>query len=554
MGSGSVGSGDVATGSVEAGGSVSIGLEGAVETVGHDGTGGVIVPVVSVGWVGLEEVQPHNSRPHSKIHIIRFKSFTSEISYHSIAKMERQDLFRRDGFPLLLAIGNAYDDSVRTNAKECIGLELFGISFLFYFLPLFLSIYYITSDKNKYLTVLLGSVAFYFLQDGIRWWQVTIAVVMVLVTFALGLRLQKQRNLLPVGLLFLGGVLVFFKCFRGGAFLPVGMSFYLFQMGAYLIDIRQGRTVPERNFFSFGAQILMFPRLLSGPLMEPAQLQAQMANPKINQFRFRAGLQELVLGLALKVLLADRLGAVWSQAKIIGFESLSAVYSWTALAAFALRLYFDFWGYSLMAVGIGKLMGFELPHNFNSPYAARSVSDFYRRWHMTLTGWFRRYVYIPLGGNRKGKARTAVNILVVWSLTGLWHGVGGNYLLWGLSLGGVMVAEKLWLGKHLAQMRIAPHIYTVAVILLSWVPFAIGDAGHIYLFLERLFAREGVELAYWMFPLVLTGGVFATPLPEWLFHRYREKLWFDCILFVLFWVCIFFVSTDGQDPFMYFNF
>lgn len=433
-------------------------------------------------------------------------------------------------------------------------MELFGISFLFYFLPVFLGIYYITSDKNKTLTILLGSVIFYLLQDGIAWWQVLIAVFLVAITYGLGLVMDKYRFALSGGLALLGGVLVFFKSFQRGSLLPAGMSFYLFQMGAYLIDIRQGRTAPERNFLSYGAQILMFPRLLSGPLMEPAQLQAQMAHPKINQYRFRAGLQELVLGLAMKVLLADRLGSVWSQAQVIGFESLSAVYSWVALIAFALRLYFDFYGYSLMAVGIGKLMGFELPRNFDSPYAARSVSDFYRRWHITLTGWFRRYVYIPLGGNRKGKLRTAMNILIVWSLTGLWHGMGGNYLLWGVFLGLMMVAEKLWLGKRLERMRIFPHIYTVVVILLSWIPFAIGDGGQILVFLRRLFSGDGVDAALNIIPLILVGAFFATPLPERVFHRYRDKLWFDCVLFVLFWVCIFFVSTTAQDPFMYFNF
>lgn len=433
-------------------------------------------------------------------------------------------------------------------------MELFGISFLFYFLPLFLGIYYITSDKNKSLTILLGSVVFYFLQDGIAWWQVVVAVLLVTITFLFGLQVEKYRFLLPAGLVLLGGVLVYFKCYQRGSLLPAGMSFYLFQMGAYLIDVRHGRTVPERSILSYGAQILMFPRLLSGPLMEPAQLKAQMAHPKINQYRFRAGLQELVLGLSMKVLLADRLGAVWNQAKVIGFDSLSAAYSWMALAAFALRLYFDFYGYSLMAVGIGKLMGFELPRNFDSPYAARSVSDFYRRWHMTLTGWFRRYVYIPLGGNRKGKRRTTVNILIVWSLTGLWHGMGGNYLLWGVFLGLIMVVEKLWLGKRLERMRVLPHLYTVAVILLSWIPFAIGDGGQVLVFLGRLFSGDGVNAAQSIIPLIFAGALFATPLPERLFHQYREKLWFDCVLFVLFWVCIFFVSTTAQDPFMYFNF
>lgn len=437
-------------------------------------------------------------------------------------------------------------------------MELFGISFLFYFLPLFLGVYYITSEKNKPLTILLGSVIFYVLQQGVELWQVVLALVMTVVTFLIGLGMQKENNriLLPLGLALLGAVLVFFKCFRGGQYLPGGMSFYIFQMAAYLVDIRQGRVKPEKNLIAYGAQMLMFPRLLSGPLVEPSQLQAQISHPKISQIRFRAGLQEMVAGLSLKVLLADRLAGIWSQAQVIGFESLSPAFAWMALIAFALRLYFDFHGYSMIAVGLGKLMGFELPRNFDSPYAARSVSDFYRRWHMTLTRWFRQYVYIPLGGNRKGKPRMVLNILVVWGLTGLWHGVGGNYLLWGVFLGLVMVAEKLWLKERLQRMGVGANIYTLAVILLSWVPFAIGDMGQLVPFLGRLFgfgdASAGTLMPY--IPLVLAGILFATPLPERFFDKFRERIWFDCTLFILFWVCIYFVSTTAQDPFMYFNF
>lgn len=435
-------------------------------------------------------------------------------------------------------------------------MELFGVSFLFYFLPLFLGIYYITDQRNKPVTIFVGSVIFYLLQNGIVWWQVVLALVLIVVTYFAGRLMERHQSVLPFVLACLVGILVVFKCYQGGSLLPVGMSFYLFQMAAYLIDIRQGRIQPERSLISYGAQIMMFPRLLSGPLMEPAQLQAQIAHPKINQFRFRAGLQELVLGLSMKVLLADRLAAVWSQAKVIGFDSLSPLFTWTALIAFALRLYFDFHGYSIMAVGIGKLMGFELPRNFDSPYAARSVSDFYRRWHMTLTGWFRRYVYIPLGGNRKGKFRTALNILIVWVLTGLWHGMGGNYLLWGAFLGLIIGLEKLWLGKKLERMRFVPHVYTVTIIILSWIPFALGDWGQMVVFLTRLFrfnASSVVQVLQFV-PLVLVGILFATPLPERLFHHYRQKMWFDGVLFILFWVCIYYVSTTAQDPFLYFNF
>ena len=385
-----------------------------------------------------------------------------------------------------------------------------------------------------------------------------LALIITVVTFLTGVEIRKEnrRWLLTVSLTLLGALLLFFKLFRRGQYLPGGMSFYIFQMAAYLVDVRQGRVMPETSLISYGAQMLMFPRLLSGPLAEPAQLQAQMAHPKISQVRFRAGLQELVLGLSLKVLLADRLAAIWSQTQIIGFESISPGLAWTALISFALRLYFDFYGYSMIAVGLGKLMGFELPRNFDSPYAARSVSDFYRRWHMTLTRWFRQYVYIPLGGNRKGKPCMVLNILIVWILTGLWHGVGGNYLLWGMFLGLIMAAEKLWLGKRLERMRAGPHLYTLVVILLSWIPFAIGDRGQLLTFLGRLFGLGGtgaVKLAGYV-PLLGAGVLFASPLPERIFEKYRDRIWFDCVLFVLFWVCIYFVSTTAQDPFLYFNF
>lgn len=437
-------------------------------------------------------------------------------------------------------------------------MELFGISFLFYFLPLFLGVYYITSEKNKPLTILLGSVIFYVLQDGIELWQVAVALMIVVVTFfiGLGMKKEKKRLLLLLGLILLGAVLVFLKCFRGGSYLPGGMSFYIFQMAAYLVDIHRGRTMPEDDLISYGAQMLMFPRLLSGPLAEPSQLQAQMAHPKVSQIRFRAGLQELVVGLCLKVLLADRLAGIWSRAQVIGFDSLSPAFAWLALIAFALRLYFDFHGYSMMAVGLGKLMGFELPRNFESPYAARSVSDFYRRWHITLTRWFRQYVYIPLGGNRKGKTRQVFNILAVWILTGLWHGVDGNYLLWGAFLGLVIAVEKLWFHDRLQRLGVGANLYTVFVVLLSWVPFAIRDMEQLVAFLSRLFGlgQTGAGELMPYLPLVLVGILFASPLPERIFLKFRERVWFDCALFILFWISIYFVSTTAQDPFMYFNF
>lgn len=435
-------------------------------------------------------------------------------------------------------------------------MQLTSISFLFYFLPLFLAVYYITPEKERALVTLIGSVIFFVLQDGVALWQVALAIVLTGAVFLVG-TMSKHRVAIPVMLGAMGTILVIFKCYDGGRWLPVGMSFYLFQMAAYLMDIWRKRMEPETNLVRFGAQILMFPKLLSGPLVEPQRLKEQMKWPKPSQIRFHAGLQELVIGLSLKVLVADRVAGLWNQAGVIGLDSLSSALAWGALISFALRLYLDFHGYSLMAVGLGKMLGFELPRNFDEPYSARSVSDFYRRWHVSLTGWFRSFVYIPLGGNRKGKLRTVLNVLAVWILTGLWHGSGGNYLLWGLILGILIVNEKLWLGRLLKKMPIGSHVYTIVVILLSWVPFAIGDWGQMWTFFGRLFSAGGAgggSLLLRYFPILLIGILFATPVPGLLVDAFREWLWFDIVLFVLFWFSVYQISTAPQDPFLYFKF
>ena len=225
-------------------------------------------------------------------------------------------------------------------------------------------------------------------------------------------------------------------------------------------------------------------------------------------------------------------------------------------------LYLDFYGYSLMAIGIGKMLGFDLPANFLEPYAARSVSDFYRRWHATLGAWFKQYVYIPLGGNRKGLLRTLLNIAVVWLFTGLWHGVGGNYLLWAGFLCLLIINERLWLGKLLEKSKVFSHFYVVAVILLSWIPFAIGDWNSMVLFIGRLFGQMGTPLdpadyLQWldMYRWLLLGSLFAmTPLPGMLWKKIKHTLWADLIVFVPFWVVVYFLATTAQNPFLYFRY
>ena len=443
-------------------------------------------------------------------------------------------------------------------------MQFNSIEFLFYFLPLFLAAYFIVPQRGRSAVLVLGSLGFYTLAAGSHiWWVAVLAAVTVFAFFAGRTLVVPGRGiLLGVYLTILAGILLFFKIYDGGRLLPAGMSFYLFQLAAYLIDLYRLRYTPERNILSFAGQIMMFPKLLSGPLMQPRMLQLESKYASPSWQSVRDGLQLLILGLALKVLLANRLGGLWAEAGVVGYGDVSIPLAWMALAAFAMKLYFDFYGYSLMAAGLGKMLGMELPRNFDSPYAAKTVSQFYRRWHMSLNIWFRDYLYIPLGGSRKGMFRTILNLAVVWLFTGLWHGVGGNYLLWAGFLFVLVVNERLWLGKFLERSRVICHIYVVFVILLSWVPFAIGGWQEMMVFAGRLFGITGASvngmdfLAKWdRYGLLMAAGmILATPVPGKLWEKIRHTRTADLLLTALFWIVVYFVATADQDPFMYFSY
>ena len=443
-------------------------------------------------------------------------------------------------------------------------MQFNSIEFLFYFLPVFLAVYAIFPERARSGALVVGSLVYYaFASGGNYWWVALLAVITVLAYFA-GRTLAKARRGLLLGLYLtvLAAVLVFFKVYAGGRYLPSGMSFYLFQIAAYLIDIYSLNYEAERNILTFAGQIVMFPKLLSGPLMDPRKLQLESRKAKPTAWNIRSGLQLLILGLGFKVILANRLGGLWTEAGVAGYGCISVPFAWLALIAYAMQLYFDFYGYSLMAMGLGKMLGYDLPRNFDSPYASRTVSEFYRRWHITLGAWFREYLYIPLGGNRRGFFRTALNLAVVWLFTGLWHGVGGNYLLWAGFLFLLILNERLWLGKLMNRSHVICHVYVVFVILLSWLPFAVGDWNQMIDLLGRLFGITGTALNPQDYlitgdsygPLLVSGVIFATPLPRKLWEKIRDSFAADLLIFAVFWVVIYFISTAAQDPFMYFQY
>lgn len=443
-------------------------------------------------------------------------------------------------------------------------MQFNSIEFIFVFLPLFLAVYLIFQPKTRNILLILGSLGFYgFASNGNYWW-VAILILCTVATYFAGLSLEKRhdQDLLTLYLALMAALLIFFKLFAGGRYLPSGMSFYLFQMAAYLIDTYRLKYSPEHSILRFGAQMTLFPKLLSGPLMDPRELQLQTKYCKPSYEDFHNGLQELIVGLALKVLLANRVGGLWSLAGSGGYEIISTPAAWMALIAYTMQLYFDFYGYSLMAMGIGRMLGFDLPRNFDDPYASKTVSEFYRRWHVTLGRWFREYVYFPLGGSRKSGLRTILNLTAVWLFTGLWHGVGGNYLLWAGFLCALIICEHLWYGKFLKKSRVLGHVYTVFVILLSWVPFAVGDAGQMVVFLGRLFGIGGQvmnpqDYVMWGVDyagLLAAGVVFATPWPRKLWERIRRSTLADVALLAVFWLVVYYISTAAQDPFMYFQY
>ena len=439
-------------------------------------------------------------------------------------------------------------------------MQFHSLLFLFGFLPIFLFVYHRVDVQYRNPTLLVGSLIFYSVIGG--GWNLLLMLLLVMVTYIAGRipegACQKWIRFSVLGLLL--GCLIFFKISSGGQLLPPGLSFVSFQLAAYLISLLRRKTEPQRDILGFFTGHLMFPKVLSGPLMQPQELQDQMKERSLNGDDLHRGMQTFLLGLGIKVLLAEPVGGIWNQAQAAGFEMISAVFAWLALLSFAMELYFNFYGYTVMARGLGRMLGFELPRNFTVPYRAQSVSEFYRRWHQSLGLWFRDNVYIPLGGNREGKWRTARNILIVWILSGLWHGISLAFVLWGLFLGSVIVVEHCYLGEYLAQHKRLAHGYMLAAIMLSWVIFAssgIVEAKELY---SSLFSAKELQNMdylfifedYFIILLVGVAAVFEDVEHYW--QKLAQEPLADWVMLGIFWVCVYRISTSAQDPFAYFRF
>lgn len=459
--------------------------------------------------------------------------------------------------------------------------------FLCVYLPLVLLGYYICPKKGRNLFLLIASLVFY------AWGEpkyVFLMIFSILINYVFGRLMDKNRGrqkrmklLLVLSVVIDLGLLSVFKytdfvitnvnAIFGANFdllniaLPIGISFYTFQAMSYTIDVYRNDVRVQKNLIDFGMYITMFPQLIAGPIVRYADVQDQLADRSVTTADFSEGIMRFVVGLGKKVLLANQMGAVWSEIYALGGD-VSALMAWTGAIAYTFQIYFDFSGYSDMAIGLGRMFGFKFPENFRYPYQSVSITDFWRRWHITLSTWFKEYLYIPLGGNRRGLTRQALNLLIVWSLTGFWHGAGWNFVLWGLYYFVILFIEKLFLLKALDKLpKFFRHVYALLLIIIGWVIFASDDVSVLLPFLGSMFGANGAIGGMDVYTL-LTKAVLliicciaSTELPKKLFlsaaGAMNEKAAFtlkSVLTIALLALSMILLIGDSYNPFLYFRF
>ena len=354
-----------------------------------------------------------------------------------------------------------------------------------------------------------------------------------------------------------------------GIALPIGISFYTFQTMSYVIDVYRGKVDAQRDIVTFGAYVTLFPQLIAGPIVRYSDVEVMLVGRRTNLEQAACGVRRFIIGFGKKVLLANQIYVVWME--LSSMENLSAAAAWLGAVAFTFQIYFDFSGYSDMAIGLGKIFGFDYLENFNYPYISRSITEFWRRWHMSLSSWFKEYVYIPLGGNRKGLARQLVNISIVWALTGLWHGASWNFVVWGIYYGIILIIEKLGLLKLLKKCPAAiGHIYSLIIIVTGWVIFAVDDLGQAVHYIGMMMGSSGVfagdDFMYYFGTrvwLLIACVIGSTPLPKMVCDAALEKLGkkeaLSGVLETLLMIGIMvlsmaFLVSGSYNPFLYFRF
>lgn len=469
-----------------------------------------------------------------------------------------------------------------------------SLLFLFRFLPAVLILYYIAPRKLRNVILLAFSLFFY------AWGEpkyVFLMLFTITMDFFVGRGIdkakregdqKKARRFLLCSVIVNLSVLGFFKYadfFVGtinsltgasiplpGIPLPIGISFFTFQTMSYTIDVYRGSTRVQKNWIKYGTYVSMFPQLIAGPIVQYKTIAEQMEHRRENVDDFAEGIHRFMIGLGKKVLIANNIGALWDVIAAIPVEGLAAGTAWLGALAYTFQIYFDFSGYSDMAIGLGKMFGFHFLENFNYPYVSKSITEFWRRWHISLSSWFKEYVYIPLGGNRRGIGKQVRNILVVWMLTGIWHGASWNYVAWGVYYGVLLLVEKLALGKILDRLpSLLQRIYTLFFVIIGWVLFKCEDMAYGMSYLKAMFGgfgaglwnHETIYLLYnyaVLFVLALFGS---TKLPQKaagvVLGNGKKRTWAENVVFLIFYGVIFILSTAylvdaTYNPFLYFRF
>jgi len=473
-----------------------------------------------------------------------------------------------------------------------------SISFLFYFLPIVIIIYYLASTQLRNFILLVASLFFYAWGEPVY---VLLMLFSILFNYLFGRWLfladqadstakiiMKKKTILTLAVIVNLTLLGFFKyadflvdnlnyVFKTNISplnlpLPIGISFYTFQAMSYIIDLYRGQVGVQKSLVNFATYVSLFPQLIAGPIVRIKTVEEQLLYREKDVSMFASGVRKFIIGLAKKVLLANNIGLVWDGLSSANPEQMPILTAWLGIAAFTFQIYFDFSGYSDMAIGLGRMFGFEFNENFRYPYTSKSITEFWRRWHISLSTWFKEYVYIPLGGNQKGAGKQLRNILIVWGLTGLWHGASWNFAVWGLYFAILLIIEKQFLGKWLVRMPAGVcHIYVMLLVMVSWVIFSfdnIADGGRYFFcmiggygtgFIDQhtLYLVSSNLILY----LILIIG--STQLPQRVAQRIMlsvERSWLtamileNAVFFVLLFISIAYVVASSYNPFLYFRF
>ena len=469
-----------------------------------------------------------------------------------------------------------------------------SVLFLFYFLPFVLIIYFISPKKYRNLILFLSSLFFYSWGEPKYIWIMLFSTVLdytcgrFVDDYKAKGNVGKAKLWLSISISVNLGLLGFFKYSDFlitninhifnlnipilNLVLPIGISFYTFQTMSYTIDVFRGDTKVQKNIISFGTYVTLFPQLIAGPIVRYQTVAEEIDNRVESYYLFGEGIKRFILGLGKKVLLANNIGLLWEYISNFNLAKTPVITAWLGILAFGFQIYFDFSGYSDMAIGLGKIFGFRFLENFNYPYMSTSITEFWRRWHISLGTWFKEYVYIPLGGNRKGRGKQIRNILLVWALTGIWHGASWNFALWGLYFGLILIIEKLFLLELLKKLpSYAKRIYTLLLISISWVIFAFDSMAQGFNYIKilfgygtsNLFDHTSLYLLYTNVLLFIILGIGSTDMPTRLWkhinNKYQNKKRILLIMENLFLLLVLLLSIaylvdQSYNPFLYFRF